>query len=491
MIAVIAIVILIALNGFFVAAEFAIVGSPRAAVRRLANEGNRGAARVLRLLDDPTRQDRFIATAQLGITVSSLALGMVGEHALASWLAPRMEGLGVDRMIAAHTAATIVSVAVLSYFHIVFGEMVPKSLALHRPQQLAMWIAPLMRGIQLGMYPLIVALNAAGNGILRLMGIERTPSAHERFRTPDELAYEVRQSQREGQLPDESAEVMQELLSFTDLMARSVMVPRVYVAGIPVGANTGRVREILSASAHTRYPVFDGSLDRVVGVLHVKDILRAIAAGNPITAEMARPATFVAESACVEDVLQAMRSAQTQMTIVMDEHGGTAGIVTIEDLFEEVVGDIGERSDESPDVAADRRGVLHVRGTARIAQLGDALGTALSHPRVDTVSGLVLTLLGRPAQRGDRVGYEGVTLEVTRVRGRGVAECIATRMSASQRTDGSARLPNRDARAAPPGPHDNPGEPALETLHDAVEAEAGVGGVLGSDPQLRGADEPR
>src|SRR5688500_7694434 len=170
MIAAIVIAVLILLNGLFVAAEFAIVGSPRAVVRRRANEGNRAAARLLAIIDDPIRQDRFIATSQLGITVASLGLGMVGEHALAGWLVPRMEGIGVDRVVAAHTAATIVSVAVLSYFHVVFGEMVPKSLALQAPERMAVRIAPVMRVIQLVLYPLILVLNGIGNGVLRLMG---------------------------------------------------------------------------------------------------------------------------------------------------------------------------------------------------------------------------------------------------------------------------------------------------------------------------------
>jgi CBS domain containing-hemolysin-like protein len=330
------------------------------------------------------------------------------------------------------------------------------------------------------MYPLIITLNAMGNGILRLIGIERTAATHDRYRTPDELAYEVRQSQKSGLLPDTSAEVMQELLAFTDLLARSVMVPRVYVTGIPVGADAERVRAILRRSTHTRYPVYEGSLDCVLGVMHVKDILRAISGGGTITADMVRPATFVAESECVEDVLGAMRRAHTQMTIVMDEHGGMAGIVTIEDLFEEVVGEIGERPDQSPDVARDGRGVLRVLGTARIAQVGEALGMPLSHPRVDTVSGLILTQLGRPAKVGDRVQHDGVALEVTRVRGRGVAECVVSCAPvAAKGADHDASADGRASRS-PRKPGDR--AETLETLRDAVVVETATDGVLGAVP---------
>ena len=427
MITAVIVFILIALNGFFVAAEFAIVGTPRAALLQRVKEGSRGAARVLRILDDPTLQDRYIATAQLGITLASLGLGMYGEHALAAWLAPRLEGLHVDKWVAAHTLATIVSVTVLSYLHIVLGEMVPKSLALHQPERTAIRITPAMRMTQLAMYPLVVTLNAIGNGVLRLMGIDRSAVTSERFRTPQEIAYEVRESEKGGLLPSDSADVIQELLEFADILARAVMIPRVMVKGIPADASQELMREIIARSPHTRYPVFEGSLDEIVGVIHVKDILRSVRAGTPITPEMIRPATFVAESVAVDEVLRTLRRTHTQMAIVMDEHGGTAGLLTIEDLFEEVVGEIGEDESTEADVARDREGSLRVHGTVRIIEVGEALGMAFDHPRVDSVSGLVLTCLGRPAKVGDIVDYRGVTLEVTRVRGRGVAECIVTR----------------------------------------------------------------
>ena len=437
MITALIVLVLVGLNGFFVAAEFGIVGSPRAALLQHSKEGSKGAKRVLRILDDPKLQDRYIATAQLGITLASLGLGMYGEHALAEWLAPHLEGLHVDRWVAAHTLATIASVTILSYLHIVLGEMVPKSLALHQPEKTAIWITPGMRMVELAMYPLVVTLNGIGNGVLRLMGIDRNAVTAERFRTPQEIAYEVRESEKGGLLPADSADVMQELLEFTDLLARGVMIPRVMVKGIPSNASQEQMREILERSPHTRYPVFEGSLDAIVGVIHVKDILRAVRAGQPISPETIRPATFVAESVSVDDVLRTMQRAHTQMAIVMDEHGGTAGLLTIEDLFEEVVGEIGEDECSQSGVARDDEGSLRVRGTVRIIEVGEALAMAFDHPRVDTVSGLVLTCLGRPAVVGDRVEYRGVTLEVTRTRGRGVAECIVTPPAKVQQVEGA------------------------------------------------------
>ena len=427
MLNVLAVVVLIVLNGFFVAAEFAIVGVPRAAIRRRAGEGSAAAERVLRILDDPRTQDRFIATAQLGITLASLGLGMMGEHALAAWLEPRLESLGAGRWIAAHTIASIIAVATLSYFHIVLGEMVPKSLALQHPITASMRVVRGMRMIQIATWPLVVGLNGIGNGVLRLLGIERTAETTDRFRGPEELAVEVRESAQGGLLSHDAAAVMQELLEFNTLLARAVMIPRVHITGIPLGASPEQVREILARSSHTRYPVYDGSLDDVLGMVHVKDILRAAREGRPASRDLVRPATFVADSAYVDEVLRAMRGARSQMTIVMDEHGGTAGLLTIEDLFEEVVGEIGEDETQLPPVAHEHRGRLRVSGTARVEQVGEALGTPLSHPRVDSMSGLVLSLLGRPAEVGDRVEYEGLAITVTEVRGRGVAECVVER----------------------------------------------------------------
>ena len=440
MLSVVIATVLILLNGFFVAAEFAIVGASRATIRRRASEGSRAARRVLRVLDDPRAQDRFIATAQLGITVASLGLGMVGEHALASWLEPRLAGVGVDRWVAAHTLASIVAVAVLSYFHIVVGEMVPKSVALQHPGVAAMRIVHGMRLIELALYPLVVTLNAIGNGVLQLFGVRRTAETEERYRGPEELAFEVRESERGGLLSRDSAEVMQELLAFNTLLARAVMIPRVHVTGVPLGATPGQLREIVRSSPHTRYPVYGRSLDDILGMVHVKDILRAARDGEPVTRELLRPATFVADSAHVDKVLRSMRAAHSQMTIVMDEHGGTAGLLTIEDLFEEVVGELGEDASETPAVARDRRGRLRAGGMTRVRQVGEALGIELSHPRVDTMSGLVLDLLGCPATVGDRVEYEGLTITVTKVSGRGVAECTV-----AQRVDSPPRAQRSEA----------------------------------------------
>ncbi len=411
---------LIALNGLFVAAEFAIVGSSAARVERAARRGSRLARLVLRVLRDPREQDRYIATAQLGITSASRARGRYGEHLLAEWLAHRLEWLGDATWISAHALASVLAVAALTYLHVVFGEMVPKSLALQAPSRVAAAVALPMRAIELALYPLVVGLNGIGNGVLRLMGIERKMS-EERYRTVDELSFIVAESRAGGMLEREPARVVQELLEFGELTAGEAMVPRTRIVALALGSGRDEVARVLGTDPHTRFPVHDGDLDAIVGVVHVKDLLTGFRDGGVLDRSMIRDLPFVPATEPLERVLALLRRTRSQMAIVLDEHGGTAGVLTLEDLFEEVVGDIADPG-ETPSIRRDDEGRLSVAGTVRLDELGEALGLVLEHEEIDSVSGLVLAKLGRPPVIGDRVEHEDVVLEVTAVRGRGVEE---------------------------------------------------------------------
>jgi len=422
------IVLLVLANAVFVAAEFAIVGAPRASIEHRAAQGSRLAARVARILDEPHLQDRYIATTQIGISVASLGLGMYGEHVLADWIAVWFEPLSLPRWIAAHALAGGVAIALLTYLHIVIGEMVPKALALQSAQTTSMYLSPLIGALELPIRPLVYALNAVGNGLLRIIGIQRREVETERLHTSEELQYIIRESQEGGMLRGEAGQLLRELFEFGDLTARQVMVPRVRLVGIPAGTSIDRLREIVSVTPFTRYPVFIGDLDNIIGSIHIKAILRHLISGQPVTADDARPLPHVPMTLQLDEVLAAMRRYRTQMAVVMDEYGGTAGVVTIEDLFEEVVGEIEEGRGRTP-IARDRSGRLLVRGAVRLKDAGDALGIALDHPDVQSVSGLVLALLGRPAAVGDAVTWKGARIEVTAVAGRGIAEATVTRSS--------------------------------------------------------------
>ncbi len=419
---------LIALNGAFVAAEFAIVGAPRATIAARAARGERAARTVQGVLEDARNQDRYIATAQLGITVASLGLGMYGEHELATMIAHWLEDLGASRWIAAHALASVIAVAIMTYFHIVFGEMIPKSLALEYAEGTVLRVTPLMLALRTLFYPLVVGLNGLGNLLLRLMGVRRQAGGHDRFHTSEELRLIVQESTEGGLLRPESGRVLRELFEFGELTAGELMVPRVRVVGIPRGATPRILSEVLQRSPHTRYPVYETDLDHIVGMLHVKDILRLVQERRPVEERDLREVPYVPEAADLDAVLAAMRRTSTQLVVVLDEHGGTAGVVTAEDLFEEVVGRVEEAGSGTPELFRDDAGRLHAAGTVRLDELGERLGIALEHEEVDTVSGLVLTILGRPPETGDRVHYQDVELVVVEVEGHGVGEVTATRV---------------------------------------------------------------
>ena len=322
-----------------------------------------------------------------------------------------------------HAVASVVAVAILTYLHIVIGEMVPKALALQQADRTVLYVSPPVQVLERMLLPLVVALNGIGNGLLGLVGIERQQVETERYHTSEELRYIIKESQEGGQLRGEGGKILRELFEFGDLTAGEILVPRVQLNGIPVGAEADELRAIVRAHPHTRYPVYDGDLDNIIGSLHIKDVLRHIVTARPVAARDARPLPYVPGPAYLDSVLGAMRRSQTQMAVVMDQHGGTAGIVTMENLFEEVIGEIDEGRGRAPIVRDDQGGV-RVRGTVRLKAAGDALGYPIEHERVTTISGLVLTLLERPAAVGDVVTLGRVRIEVTAVAGRGVAEAV-------------------------------------------------------------------
>src|SRR5690606_6215859 len=371
------ILVLIVVNGLFVAAEFAIVGAPRATIDSRAANGERVARLVQRVLQDPLRQDRYIATAQLGITLASLGLGMYGEHGVAEWLTPRLEALGPFRFVAAPTLASVLAVAILTYLHIVFGEMIPESLALPRAHRVVLAITPLMRAFELLLFPLVVSLNGLGRLLLAMIGVRRQARGVEHLYSPEELAHVVTESQAGGLLREESGQILRELFEFGDLTAREVMTPRVRIAGMPVGADADTIAAIVRKHPFTRYPVYSDSLDHVVGLVHVKDLLALTRAARPLDASLVRPLPIVPDTASLGTVLDTMRRQHAQMALVIDEHGGTAGLISHEDLFDEVVGEFAETATERTSIYRDVRGRLHVSGTARVEEAGEALGVEL------------------------------------------------------------------------------------------------------------------
>jgi magnesium and cobalt exporter, CNNM family len=409
----------VVVNGIFVAAEFALLAAPRPALERSAAAGDRFARTVVGILQSPMRQDRYIATAQLGISLASLGLGMYGEHRLTDFLEPvvgRIPAIGGAALAAA------ISLGVLTLAHIVFGEMVPKGLALQRPVTVARITAWPMRLTLVLLYPVVKLSSAVARACLRLVGIERHQNIHEQVYTPEELQLIVEESQEGGALRAESGRLLHELFEFGGLTAGQVMVPRVRIVGIPLGAGPDAIRRIVVAHRHTRYAVYDKDLDHIVGMVHVKDLLRKLLQQESMTAADVRRLPVVPVTALLDDVLTRMQQANAHMTVVIDEHGGTAGLLSLEDLFEEVVGEIDEGASAEPPISRNPDGSIRAAGTVRLDELGQFLDLDLEHEDVDSLSGLVLARLGRPPVQGDVVDYGRLQLVVTATSGRGVKD---------------------------------------------------------------------
>jgi len=412
----------VALNGVFVAAEFALLGASKTTLEYRASQGDRLAKRVLRIVASPSEQDRYIATSQLGITVASLGLGMYGEPLLAAALRPH---LPVVPLVSVGALAGAAALTLLTSVHILAGEMAPKSIALQHPQwigRLAYWP---MRLTGIIFYPLVRLLSGIAVTALGLFGIRRQTRAHEESYTSEELQLIVEESEQGGAIRAESGRLLRELFEFGDLTAGQVMMPRVRVVGLPVGAAPDEIRNVVASARHTRYPVFESDLDHIVGNVHVKDLLRQLVNNTELTGADVRQMPVVPETAALDDVLTTMQRGNAHMAIVIDEHGGTAGLISLEDLFEEVVGDLEEGATRPSAIVPLADGSVRVPGTLRLDELGQYFDLTLEHPEVDSVSGLVLTLLGRPPLIGDVVEYGRVRLEVTELSGLGVGDVRA------------------------------------------------------------------
>lgn len=418
------ITLLIIVNGVFVAAEFAIIGAPLASLERRAKQGHRMARRVAAIIRDPRQQDQYIATAQLGITFASLGLGMYGEHVLAEWFYGVFAVFGAWEWLPRHAAATVAAVASLTYLHIVLGEMVPKALALQQAERTTLWIARPVLAVKMALYPLVFGLNSLGNWLLRMFGVNRQ-FAQQLGHTPAELEYVIEESQQGGALRAEAGTLLQDLLQFTSLTAGEVMVPRIRIAGIPLGEPAEELARLLRGSHYTRFPVYRDDLDDIAGCVHVKDLLDKLLNGQPVTEAGLRPVAFVPHTAGVDAVMTAMQSAKSELAVVLDEYGGTAGIVTLKDLMDEVLGEIHEDS-ENLEIRELSPGLLDVAGSVRLAEIGEHLAVDLDHEEVETVGGLVMAQLERPPLLGDTAIYKGLKFEVTAVAGRGVKTCRIT-----------------------------------------------------------------
>lgn len=422
--------LLIVVNGFFVAAEFAIAAAPRARVAQMAEEGSTAARRVLEILRHPELLNRYISTAQVGITIASLGLGMYGEHVLAEWLLAPLEQWGWLGSAAAHTIATILAVTLLTYFHVVIGEMVPKSLALQAADQTAVRLSDLMTMADRLFRPLTVVLNRIGNWLLGRLGIDSEHTI--RVISSAELEYILEESTEGGLLDPTEQVYLENVLDFSERTIGQVMTPRTRMAALPADASLAAVMAILRAHHHSRYPIYETDRDHVIGILHIKDLARYLqrkgvpeATRTFALRSLIRPVIFAPETLSLEQMLDRFRQEHVQVAIAVDEFGGTAGLVTMEDLIEEIIGEIQDEFDtEIPPFSEIGPQLLRVRGDLLLDELNQHYALKLYNEEVDTVGGLIMTALGHLAQPGERVTYDQVRFEVESMEGLAVKTAL-------------------------------------------------------------------
>jgi len=410
--------LLVLANGFFVATEFALVKLRRSRLQALQEEGRAGAARLLGMHRE---LDEYLAAAQFGITLASLGLGWVGEPAFAaqleSWLRFWLEDDVATGL--AHTVAFALAFATITFLHIVLGEQVPKYLAIQRAEPVGFTVAPLMRAFHVAFYPGTWVLTKVSNFVLRLLGVRRQPEATE-VHSEEELRVIFTSSAEAGAIAHSRAELLERALAMLEKSARQVMVPRGQVRFLdveePLEKNVAEARQ----GGHTLLPVCRGNLDSVEGVVNVKDLFFLLSRGELRNlSQVQRPVLFVPETISLEQLLSEYRRRRHQLAVVVDEHGGTSGIVTIADVVAELVGEVAELGRKVEEVKVLPGGRFELPGTAQLSDLQERLGLEfdVDPAEVTTIAGFLMARLGRVPEKGDKVSIGHYLVLVEEVEG--------------------------------------------------------------------------
>lgn len=421
---VVLILFFVLLNGIYVAAEFAIIGVRPTQLEQMVDEGHGRARSVLAVIDSRDKQDRYIATAQLGITVASLALAMVGEPRIAHFIEPLLAEWGLAHETV-ETVGYFIALGTLTYLHVVVGEMVPKSLALTDAPKMSLLLARPMQISELILSLPVRVLNQIGLWLLHLF---RIPPAegHARVNSPEEIELIVTESTEGGLLNEEEQEMILNIFEFSERTVGQVMTPRIKVQAVPYDVSRDNLFKLVMESRHSRFPVYVKDRDHIIGILHLKDLIQQ-SLDTPDRFNLRailRAAPAVPEDLPVETLLSAFKRQRLHMAIVLDEFGGMAGVVTLEDLVEEIVGEVRDEFDlEKEPYVEIEPGLVEVAGNYLVDDFEEGFwGDEVTLPDVETIGGLVISRLGRPPQVGDEVVYnETVFIKVLAVDGRAVA----------------------------------------------------------------------
>jgi CBS domain containing-hemolysin-like protein len=429
--------LLVLANGFFVAAEFSLVSVRRTRIAELVARGETGAKAVHEAISNP---DRVIAATQLGITIASLGLGWLGEPALAHLLSPVVALFPLDvQSEVSHSISAGIAFGVITFLHVVVGELAPKSIALQDPERTSLFVAMPTLWTERIFKPAILVLNGTGNALLRLVGVQPV-SGHALVHSVEELKMLVTASAESGVVEVEEREMLHAVFDFGNLVVRQVMIPRTEIVAVEADTSLNEMIDLVTQSTYTKFPVYEDNLDQIIGVVHVKDLLSAMRGEDCVSCvarDFAREPIYVPETLPVNALLREFRDRRQHIAIVMDEFGGNAGLVTLEDLLEEIVGEVSDPFDATnPEIQPQPDGTVIIYGLALIEEVNEELGLSLQDPNYDTIAGYVLGKLGRIPRLHDYVEGDGVGLRVEEMDGMRIARLSLRRFLPSPTSPG-------------------------------------------------------
>jgi CBS domain containing-hemolysin-like protein len=393
------VIFLVFLNGFFVAAEFAMVKIRSSRLSQLVAEGSRRAKIAQQVTN---HLDAYLSACQLGITLSSLGLGWIGEPAIAELLLAPLSALGIPS-VAVHTISFIIAFSIITFLHIVLGELAPKSLAIHRAEGTVLAVARPLVWFYKTMYPFIWMLNGTANLMLRMFGIAPAKEG-ELAHTEEEIRILMTQSHKSGLIDNTEMALFDNIFEFSDRIAREIMVPRIDMVTVDIDDSQEVIRRIIETERHTRYPVSQGDKDHILGFVHVKDLYLQLDQNQPFSIRnILRKVIMVSEAAEISSILKRMQKNKTQIAVVVDEYGGTAGLITMEDIMEELVGEIQDEFDNELAPIIKTQVGYSVEGRVLIDEINDLLGIDLDQDEVDTIGGWMYAVLAKTPELGDSV----------------------------------------------------------------------------------------
>jgi CBS domain containing-hemolysin-like protein len=425
----VAVVFLVLLNGFFVAAEFSLVSVRQTRIMELVDQGNTTAESVYKAIQNP---DRVIAATQLGITLASLGLGWIGEPALSHLLEPIVLLFPVELQPGvSHSISAGIAFALITFMHVVVGELAPKSIALQNPEGTSLVVARPTLWSERLFKPVIWALNGTGNGLLRLVGVQPA-SGHELVHSVEELKMLVTASTEGGAVAPQESELLHAIFDFGDLLVRQVMIPRTEIIAVEADIPLAEIIALISESTYTKFPVYDDDLDNILGIIHVMDLLRTMQEPgwqSSTARSLVREPMYVPENLPVSTLLRRFRDDRQHIAIVLDEFGGTGGLVTLEDLLEEIVGEVSDPFDKfTPAIEKLPDGSLLVDGLCLIEDVSNYLDLELHDPAYDTIAGYTLGKMGRIPKVHDTIESDNIRFEVEAMDGMRIDRLKLTRL---------------------------------------------------------------